>query len=283
MAFVDDFTEIRIAGYDTLAKHIAAGNTIWTDASAVDMSGNMPSGDSYMRWLSEGWDGLDMPEYDVSYTPMSDGFGEAETVRALRGREITTPILSDILDKTEIAKLKAILTGNNRLVVGFKYPDDSDNRYMLMCRYTSGLNIVSRGNQPWTNFPLNIKSGHPFMVSPQIQMSGAAARFTPTGVDERVVWGADVSGLTSDTVVFTIAGKSVQFTFDTRPDRLVFVAGGPWSGLKFYTSAGLQVFDIRAVNKTGDVPAYLSVGTQYNAQVSGGAAQFFYLRNYEGV
>ena len=288
VGFVDDFVEVRLQAYGSEVEHLLQPEQIWADSDAAVIGGGIPSGSSWLRYVGGGWDGLDMPEYDVSYTPLSNRVGELELTRAVRGREITTPVLSDVMAKTEIEKLKRILSGKSKVLAGFRYPGTPDTyRYLPLCRYRSGLNITNRGRQAWSEFPLTLKSEWPYFVRPHLAASGTQASLSPTGA-ENIMWGvwmtslsAQVLGITATATSQPIQTKSIGLS--ARPARFLFVGGGPYYGYKPLLANNLPDVNIRRSTDTGEAPEFLEPDISYAVRMTGGRGRIFWVENFEGA
>ena len=286
--FVDEFVEVRLQSYGSEVSHLLTPDAIWADSDAASIGGGIPGGSSWLRYVAGGWDGLDMPEYDVSYTPLASRIGELELSRMVRGREITTPVLSDVATQTEIDKLKRILSGKDKVLVGFRYPGTPDTyRYLPLCRYRSGLNIRDRGRRPWSDFPLTLKSEWPYFIRPHLATAGASANLSPTGAED-VMWGAYMTSITAQ--AFSLSAtppaqtrqtRSVSFT--ASPARLLAVAGGPYYGYKPLTASLHPDAAIRRSTDAGAVPDFLIPGVSYAAGITGGSGRLFWIENFEGA
>lgn len=286
--FVDDFVEVRLQSYASEAAHLLQPDQIWADADAASIGGGIPSGTSWLRYVGGGWDGLDMPDYDISYTPLASRIGELELSRAVRGREITTPVLSDVMDKTEIAKLKRVLSGDDRVLVGFRYPGPPVlYRYLPLCRYRTGINISARGYQPWSDFPLTLKSEWPYFTKPHLAAAGGTANLSPTGA-ANIMWGVWMTSLTAAnlTITATATGKPIQtksIGLTSQPARFLFIGGGPYYGYKPLLADNTPDPAIRRSTDTGEVFEFLSAGTTYAVRMTGGTGRIFWIENFEGA
>ena len=286
MARVDVFTEIRVASYGGLTDHLITPESIWADPApdhVAVIDGKSPSGDGYIKYIKDGWSGLDMPEYDISYTPLADGFGEREQSRAIKGREITTPIIADIVDKENLEKLKNILSSKNRALLGFKRDPQSESRYLPLCRYRSGLDRPNRGYQPWSEFPITFKSEFPFMISPQVSPVGSSANITTSGVDDRICWGVHFTAPAAQMSVGILLGGLHNFSLSSVPSSFLYIAGGPYYGFKGLNADGSVNSAVRRTTDTGFVSPYLESGGTYQIQLTGGTGKIFWLKNFEGA
>lgn len=315
---LDDWTRIDIIRQEdpglALAgrsrREEATANGVQTSANphpAGVLTVNIPAGtpsanpDLYVR--SDGWAGIDHPNYRNTYTPRHGADGE--TLLAVQGqrRQITIPVSARISDPGSAYARRIDPAGD--IFAGYpltvKFVKPGSVRSLLFCQYIGGLEAKRRSPAGYADYNLRIESVWPYAVTHEHTRitNNVSVSFNPAGI-QQCIWFVDIVGATSFRVEFTdletnvesfanwnlrAAGAPATKFGTATPHRVIWSPSTPFHMCQGFNRDATVSADLttgRLTYETETMPPYMTATQRYNIGIvhNGSAGTVSYLQNH---
>lgn len=293
----DGLTEVSLASHNSWAlNQLFAPQNIRSNTSAVAISADTnTSSEIGLRLGTEGWSGIDHPNYQHIYAGQSFGHGERLLTTNVMSREVTIPVMSQP-NYNRVLLDRILDFSNGAILAAFNRSNVSSSSYLIGCHSTPVFNRTRRGRSERSEFKIGLRSQWGYFVRPQTLGTGSA--FVPPGPG-KVIWGWRIpTPQPSQTYTVTMSGGELGAqrqwswqgattgapTLRGNPTNLIAVFSPPFDGVYLTYNTGNLQDEVSAyrVSDTGVLP-YLTPGQSYllstGGTLSNYTSSFFCLNN----